>query len=142
MTAPAQDRSVRGTVVTGVGEAAGFVTLGWVREQLRAWLGDDPYPGTLNLHLQAPTDVAAWQSVATGGPSHTLPAMEEGFCASSYFPVLLDDRVAGGVVLPHVPAYPDDVLEVVAPVNLRATLGVRDGDAVTVAWAPMDGATS
>ncbi|MEI2766468.1 MAG: DUF120 domain-containing protein [Dermatophilaceae bacterium] len=124
---------LHGTVVTGVGEAAGFVTVPWVREKLRAWLGAEPYPGTLNLRIEDPADRATWQALASRGPCLTLPAGQEGFCDSSYLPVVLDARLPGGVVRPHLPGYPADVLEVVAPVNLRAALRVRDGDVVSVA---------
>lgn len=125
--------TLHGTVVTGVGEAAGFVTVPWVRERLRAWLGAEPYPGTLNLRIEDPTDRAIWQALAGQGPSLTLPAGQEGFCDSSYLPVLLDAGLPAGVVRPHLPGYPTDVLEVVASVNLRAALTVRDGDVVSVA---------
>ena len=36
------------------------------------------------------------------------------------------------VVVPEVPSYPKDVLEVIAPENIRKKYKIKDGDAVTV----------
>ncbi|MEM3712744.1 MAG: DUF120 domain-containing protein [Thermoproteota archaeon] len=38
----------------------------------------------------------------------------------------------GAVVIPRVPSYPKDMLEIIAPVNLRETLGLKDGDEIEV----------
>lgn len=37
-----------------------------------------------------------------------------------------------GVVIPQIENYPGNVLEVVAPVNLKQKLRLRDGDMLTV----------
>lgn len=42
-------------------------------------------------------------------------------------------KIHGAVVMPQVPNYPDDLVEVLAPVNLREALRLKDGDAVEVA---------
>ena len=36
------------------------------------------------------------------------------------------------IILPEVPGYPEDVLEIIAPVNLRKKLGLKDGDTVEI----------
>jgi riboflavin kinase len=36
------------------------------------------------------------------------------------------------IVIPDVPNYPEDVLEIVAPVNLREKLQLKDGDHVEI----------
>jgi len=36
------------------------------------------------------------------------------------------------IVIPEVAGYPEDVLEIVAPANLRETLQLEDGDEITV----------
>lgn len=122
---------LRGVVRSGRREAAGFVSVPWVRQQLHDLLGRDPYPGTLNLQLREP-DLAAWRrraSTLAGGL--TLPAPDDGFCDSTYFPVLLNASIPCQIVLPHVAGYPPDVVELVAGENLRDRLGLRDGDEVS-----------
>lgn len=133
--APTQGDPVRAIVVSGRQEAAGFVSVPWVRQQLRELLGHDPYPGTLNVRVDDPASQASWRRRAsTGDGGVTMPAGEAGFCDSTYFPVLLNADTQCAVVLPHVPDYPTDVVEMVAPENLRDQLGLRDGDEVSIQW--------
>ena len=40
-----------GRVFTGQGEGKKYVSLSWVKHQIKEKLGFDPYPGTLNLRL-------------------------------------------------------------------------------------------
>ena len=63
-----------------------------------------------------------------------LPA--PGFCAAKCFKVRLNARAEAAAVFPEVDGYPDDKLELVAPVALRAALGLHDGDAVQVQILP------
>ncbi len=127
---------LRGAVASGQRAAAGFVSVPWVRDQLRELLGRDPFPGTLNVQVQEPQSLDAWRRLASSGTGVALPAGEPGYCDSSYFPVLLNDTMPCGIVRPQVSAYPLDVLELVAAENLRARLGLRDGDEVSIEWAP------
>ncbi|MGB8380562.1 MAG: DUF120 domain-containing protein [Dermatophilaceae bacterium] len=134
---------LRASVASGRRSAAGFVSVPWVSEQLRRLLGCDPFPGTLNVQLRDPHSLAAWRRHRSGGDGLALPAADPGFCDSSYFPVLLNGTVRCGIVLPHVPGYPHDVVELVAGVSLRDRLGLNDGDVVsielTAAHAPAGG---
>ena len=129
------EEPVRGVVVTGKREAAGFLDIPWVKEQVRDFLGADPFPGTLNLRVRDARSLAAWRERADSGACLTLVPMAEGFCAASYFPVVVNGEVEGGVIVPHVEGYPDDVLEVVSTEGLRHRFGLADGDEVTVEWA-------
>ena len=40
--------------------------------------------------------------------------------------------IAGAIVVPDVPGYPDDKIEIIAAVGLRAALGLRDGDTLAL----------
>jgi riboflavin kinase len=53
-----------------------------------------------------------------------------GFCAAKCFAVVIDGCVEGAAILPEVDAYPEDKLEIVAPVAVRQALHLRDGDPV------------
>lgn len=128
------DEGLRAVVVSGRREAAGFVAVPWVREQLASLLGVEPYAGTLNLELREPQSRAAWRWRSSSGACLTIAPGQAGFCAASYFPVVLNDTVRGGIVLPHVEEYPPHVVEVVAGESLRERLGLRDGDEVTLSW--------
>jgi riboflavin kinase len=46
------------------------------------------------------------------------------------------DKVEGAIIIPQVPFYPEDVLEVIAPFSLRERLKLRDGDEVRLTVYP------
>jgi CTP-dependent riboflavin kinase len=129
-TEPATTLRLQGFVCSGLGEGADFVQLSWVRREFQAKLGFEPYPGTLNLRLSGPEWAAARERIAhePGIPIDPDP----GFCPARCFRVVLGGRVTGAAVLPGVPDYPADKLEIVSPVPVRPTLGIADGDSIAV----------
>jgi isopentenyl-diphosphate delta-isomerase len=57
---------------------------------------------------------------------------EKGFCKARCYPVVVAEKIEGAVVVPEVSGYPDSKMEIIAPCNIRETLGVTDGDMVKV----------
>jgi HAD superfamily hydrolase (TIGR01509 family) len=129
---------LRGLVRPGAGQARGFTALPWVREAFITHAGIDPWPGTLNLRLADAAAAAVWQRLRSHGGLR-VPAGDPGSCDAEVWPVTV---VAGArsapaaVVLPRVPGYPAERLELVSPVGLRDLLGLVDDDRVTVTGAP------
>lgn len=118
-----------GTVVSGRREAAGFLALPWVAEQLDATFGLTPFPGTLNLHLTTEESRARWDGLqALRGGQRLDPPEGSGFCAATGYPVRVNGQVSGVVLRPAVKGYPPDVAEVVAADSLRRRFGLMDGD--------------
>ncbi len=119
-----------GIVTRGDGVGRRFTSLDWVVEEFRAKLGFVPHPGTLNLHMSGPRWRAARQRLAAApGIAITSPA---GFCGARCFRIRLAGRIDGALVLPDVADYPSHKFEIVAPVPVRATLGLGDGDRVAL----------
>lgn len=111
------------------------MALDWVQQALRERLGFIPYPATLNLRLQSREDVSAWSAVRKEGKSIALPPAAQGFCQARLFLVEIEApsqsrRIQGAVLLPEVADYPDDKIEVVAPMRLKEELHLRDGDLI------------
>lgn len=128
MLTPATRVEVEGVVCSGLGEGTRFTTIDWVVEEFRTRLGFVPSPGTFNLRMHG----ARWEALrlrllAARGIAITPP---HGFCAAKCFPVRLAGRLSGALVLPDMDDYPPDKLEVIAPLPVRRTLGLADGDAV------------
>ena len=101
--------------------------LPWVKRQVLAKLGFEAYPGTLNLRLTK--DGEKRKQLENVGSLLVLP--EIGY----YSGVLFKAKISSlncAVVVPLVPNYPYDLLEVIAPVYLRGKLGLKDGDLATV----------
>jgi len=118
-----------GIVFSGTGTGKQFIDLPWVKQQIKEKLGFIPYSGTLNIRL-----------TRLGIEKRKLLDTAEGFGVSpqaGYSPGVLFRASIGAltcaVVVPMVPDYPSDVLEIIAPIYLRGTLGVTDGNAVTIA---------
>ncbi len=126
--------SVTGRLASGLGEGASFTRLDWARRAFLDRVGIDPWPGTLNLALDDPAERAGWAHIAAG-PALRIEPPDPAWCAARLFLVTIAGRIAGAVVLPEVPSYPADKIEVIAAVNVRAALGLRDGDAVTLTFA-------
>lgn len=127
--------SLRGRVQSGRQEAAGFLAVSWVVEQLRAPLGGAPYPGTLNLRLGDAASIDLWRRLQGALGRTVLRSPDPSLCDASCFRTLVADRVPALVVVPHVVGYPSDVVEVVATERLRSGLELDDGDEVALTFA-------
>ena len=118
----------------GLGEGQRFTAIDWVRRRFRDLLGIDPYPGTVNVRLEAEADRAAWARLRTA-PGIPFPP-EPGFCAATCYRATIQGRagkaVPAAIVVPHLPDYPPDQVELVAAVNVRQALSLRAGDPVTI----------
>ena len=118
---------LKGKVKRGGGTGSLFVNLPWARKQFRKKLRFDPYPGTLNLQLSSSADTKELRDMTKGVRIDSPKGFHGGRC----FKALLLGKVHGAVVVPDVPSYPSDVLEILAPINLREALGLKDGMEVT-----------
>ncbi len=117
-----------GVVTSGEGCGKKFVALPWVQRQIKAQLGFLPYLGTLNLIL---AEESAQQKKLFDSAKAMVIAPAEGFCAGLLFKATILS-VECAVVLPQIKDYPENKLEIIAPVNLREKLKIKDGDVVNV----------
>jgi CTP-dependent riboflavin kinase len=128
--------SLTGTVRRGLGEATGFTGLDWVRRAFRDQLGIDPHPGTVNLALETEAARAAWEQIQRSAPIVIHPP-DPAFCDAHCYPARIVGRdgapLDAAIVIPQVPGYPTDQVELIAAVGVRDALDLAEGDAVTVA---------
>src|SRR5687768_14722780 len=102
-----------GQVVTGLGQGAGFTQLDWVREQFMSRLGIDPHPGTLNLSLGKPADLALWAELKAHADTFIIPP-DPIWCQARGYPVRIASRLPGAIIVPEVPGYPEAQVEIIA----------------------------
>lgn len=119
---------ITGTVVSGVGESASFLAIPWVNDRITEHVRFSPYRGTLNLQLP---DATVQKRLKRQGTEKILPE-EDGFCEALVFRGTAAGRFPCGVILPLVPGYPGNVLEIVAPVHLKESLQMKDGDGIEI----------
>jgi riboflavin kinase len=113
---------LNGIIFSGTGRGKHFVNLPWVKRQFKEKLGFNPYPGTLNLRLPQKSDL---DELKKAGGVKIIP--EEGYLEGKCFRAMVMGKVRGAVVILDFPKYPYNLLEVLAPVNLRETLDLEDG---------------
>lgn len=113
--------------------------LEWVQRALTQKLGFAPYPATLNLRPRGVEDSKVWEKVQQEVEGVGLPPPRSGSCSAQIFFVEIartagsgGETVKGAVLLPDVPGYPKDKIEVVAPVRLKDAWGLGDGDQLTL----------
>ncbi|MEM2878474.1 MAG: DUF120 domain-containing protein [Candidatus Hadarchaeales archaeon] len=121
---------LRGRVTTGFGEGKYYLSRdGYIRQYWK--LGFKPYPGTLDIKLDEKS--LAIREILLRNPSDRLDGFrtsEREFGPVKFFRGRLEGRDVA-IIFPER-THHSDVVEVVAPVNLRKALGLSDGSAVTV----------
>jgi riboflavin kinase len=119
---------LNGTIFSGQGEGKKFLELPWVKRQLEEKLGFTPYSGTLNILLSRES-VKRRKLLEKAHSLKVCPA--EGYCNGLIFTASIGD-LRCAIVIPEVANYPSNVLEIVAPENLREKLHLKDGDETSV----------
>jgi riboflavin kinase len=118
---------LHGKVFSGQKGGTKFIKLPWVERQIIEKLGFTPYPGTLNLKLTKES-IEIKKQLLKAKAIEILPV--KGFCCGLCFKARIMDKIDGAIVLPQVPTYPEDVVEIIAPASLRETLKLKEGDEV------------
>lgn len=126
--------TLEGIVFTGLGEGAYYISREFYRKQFIEKLGFDPHPGTLNLKLTNDYDAKALSEL------DVYPAIEiEGFLNENRsfgsvkcYPVIIENKIKGALVLALRSHYNSSVIEVIAPVFLRKHLNLKDGQKVKI----------
>ena len=126
--------TLEGTVFTGLGEGAYYITKEHYRKQFIEKLGFDPYPGTLNLKLTTEYDLK------TRTELEAYPAIEiEGFKNEDRtfglvkcYPATIGNKIKGALISALRSHYGISVVEIIAPVCLRKHLNLKDGYKVKV----------
>jgi riboflavin kinase len=126
------DRRIRvsGTVVSGKGDGSRFTELDWVKKQFVDKIGFEPFPGTLNVLLKDATnrDILEVNKERT----FAIEPPDKSYCKGVALRAMISSTVMGAIIVPQVPGYSLDLLEIVAPMNLRGRLHLKNGDAITL----------
>jgi riboflavin kinase, archaea type len=126
--------TMEGTVFTGLGEGAYYVSKPDYKKQIVEKLGFEPYPGTLNVKLSSDYDIK------TRVELEAYPAIEvtgflgedRSFGLVKCYPAIIGGKVKGALVTAMRSHYDASVLEIIAPVCLRKQLMLKDGHKVKV----------
>jgi riboflavin kinase len=126
--------TLEGTVFTGLGEGAYYILKEFYRKQFIEKLGFEPFPGTLNLKLTTDYDLKtrleleAYQAVEIQGFKNE----DRTFGVVKCYPAVIGNKVKGALISALRSHYDTSVVELIAPVNLRRQLKLRDGQKLKV----------
>ena len=127
-----QEIEMYGHVVTGLGEGQYYIGQEGYRKQFEEKLHFMPFPGTLNIRLTGfSVDVLDRKGIRASILISGFTDGERTFGACRCYPVEIEG-IHGAVVVPERSHYPTDLLEIIAPMNLRKVLKLQDGDEVRV----------
>jgi len=126
--------TLEGVLFSGLGEGAYYVSKEGYRKQFIERLGFDPYPGTLNIKLTTDYDIK------TRAELEAYPAIElQGFQNESRsfggvkcYPAVINNKAKGAILTALRTHYDASVMEIIAPVFLRGSLKLKDGQKVKV----------
>lgn len=125
---------LKGRIYKGLGQGAYFTQLDWVREQFKEKLGFDPFPGTLNLRLESEEAIAKLKALKSRLKPIEIVPLESQFCTGLCLKTVVAGKIEAALVFPQVPDYPQDVLEVVAPINIKESIGLDDGEELALTF--------
>ncbi len=121
------------TVFSGLGEGSYYMSLDGYRKQFRSKLGFDPFPGTLNLRIRREDlgqrkIMEGFHAIEIDGFANEKRTYGGAYC----YRAMIDEKFRVAVIVPIRAHYGEDVIEVIAPYQLRKQLRLKDGDTVRV----------
>jgi len=122
-----------GTVFSGMGEGAYYVSQEVYKQQFVSKLGFQPYPGTLNLRVRKEDQEEV--RFLEASPFILIEGFTDGgrsFGPAKCFLTKIAEKVDGALILPVRTHYSGDVVELISPTFLREQLHLKDGDTIKV----------
>ncbi|MCH8067060.1 MAG: CTP-dependent riboflavin kinase [Nanoarchaeota archaeon] len=127
------DTALEGIVVVGLGTGAVFMSIDHYKAEFKDKLGFDPYPGTLNMVLN---------NRQTNLLKDINPIRIESFKKDnktfggvSCYKVKINN-VDGAIIVPDLTEHEEDTIEIIAPINLKLKLNIKDGDKIKIELIP------
>jgi len=121
-----------GIVLSGFGDGEHYVKI--YMDKFEEVLKFKPYPGTLNLKIIDLNDLKTL-FIIRGLPGLKIEKFTKNgraYGAVKCYPALIGGEVNGAIVMPERTHYGLDVVELVAPENLRKRFNLKNGDRVSV----------
>lgn len=121
-----------GVVLSGFGDGEHYVRI--YMDKFEEILKFKPYPGTLNLKIVDLNDLKT-VLIVRGLPGLRIEKFSRNgriYGAVKCYPALIGGEVNGAIVVPERTHYGPDIVELIAPENLRKRFNLKDGDRISV----------
>jgi riboflavin kinase len=122
-----------GTVFSGLGEGAYYISQPGYRQQFATKLGFEPYPGTLNVRVRE--EDQAEVRMLEASPFILVEGFTDGgrsFGPAKCFHGKISEKIDIAFIFPVRTHYSGDVVEIISSRYLRDALHLKDGDTVKV----------
>lgn len=125
---------MNGKVFSGLGEGAYYMAMNGYRRQFVKKLGFDPYPGTLNLRLETIIDRQQRRNLESQPDIH-IEGFEDGertYGWAKCYLAKINKQINGAIIILERAHYDHSVIEIIAPINIRDKLKLKDGDKLLI----------
>ncbi|MCW1310894.1 MAG: CTP-dependent riboflavin kinase [Candidatus Parvarchaeota archaeon] len=122
-----------GSVFTGMGRGAHFLSIESFVKQFKKKLGYKPFPGTLNLKLDKKY-IEIKKRLFLNKGVRIDGFVENGveYGGASCYAVKVNKKIRGHALKIDKTCYGEDVIEIIAPICLRKKFNLKDGDLVRI----------
>ncbi len=120
----AQKTTTSGTVEKGIGEGSYYVSQKQYQQEFKSKLGFNAFPGTLNLKInkeELAQFLANKQEIMING----FATKTRSFGSITAYKIKING-IEAAIVKPERARHPEDIIEIIAPVNLREELRLTD----------------
>ena len=123
------DGHIAGIVISGLGEGAYFMSMSHYKKEIKEKLGFDAYPGTLNIKI----DKEQKSKLKIINPIKLIGFKENNktFGGVSCYKAKIGN-IDGAIIIPDINKHKEDIIEFIAPVNVKSDLNIKDGDEVKI----------
>ncbi len=123
--------SLKGIIKDGLGEGKFYMQQKGYTSQFEKILGFVPYPGTLNLHVDK-TIVPSFLSTKRQATIAGFTTKERTFGGLQCYRISLEKNKTAAIIVPDRTTHSYDTVEIIAPVHLRSTLKLGNGDELAI----------
>lgn len=126
--------TLTGTLVSGMGEGAYYMSLKGYTRQFKTKIGYIPFPGTLNIHLQKKEHIEALRQMeALSGIK--IEGFSDGKRTYGWVkchPCTLNGRIPCKLIQLERTHHDSSVIELISAVEIRKKAGLKNGSTVTI----------
>jgi len=118
-----------GIVTSGLGKGAVFMSIDYYKGKVKEKLGFDPFTGTLNLRIDK-----GKTSLLNDFSAIRIEGIKKGsksFGGANCYKVKIND-INAAIIIPDLTEHEEDIVEIIASVNLKSELKIKDGDKVKI----------
>jgi len=120
--------SITGIMQKGIGEGAYYVSQNQYQQQFKQKLGFIAFPGTLNLRINK-EELAQLLAQKEHIKINSFTTKTRSFGALTCYKIKIA-HIEAAIVKPERARHPEDTVEIIAPVNLRDSLKLKDNDKI------------